>query len=87
MILLKEDFPNVIELPKMANNGANTLVLIAFHDWVVVYLLGHVRCTIEHDIESNLLRVTAPYKGIQTSKIVKSPKEAIATIIEMVCAK
>ena len=87
MLMHKEDFLGVIELPSMANGGGKTLTLIRFAEWYVVYLLGHVRCTIEHDIESNLLRVTAPYKGIQTSKIVKSPKEAIATIIKMVCAK
>lgn len=84
MILLKEDFPNVIELPKMANNGANTLVLIAFHDWAVVYLLGHVRCTIEHDIATNGLSIVAPEKMIMTRKYANNSKDAIATLIDMV---
>ena len=84
MILIKEDFPNVIELPKIANHGAKTLVLIAFHDWMAVYLCGNIRCTIEHDIASNGVSIVAPVKMIMTRKYATNSKEAISTLIDMV---
>ncbi len=84
MLLLKEDYPNVIELPIMANHGAKTLVRIAFHDWMVVYLCGHIRCTIEHDIATDRLSVVAPVKMIQTRKLSSNSKEAIELLIAMV---
>ena len=87
MFLKKEDYPNVIELPVMANGGANSLVRISFHDWMVVYLCGHIRCTIEHDIPTNGLSIVAPVKMIDTRKFASNSKDAIAALIEMVTMK
>lgn len=87
MILTKELFPPVVELPSPGWCGAKSLVRIIFADWRAVYLEGHIRHVIVHDIATDGFLVSTWKKGIKDHFVAATPEEVFAQIFERICRK
>lgn len=87
MNFTEQDAPALIELPVQSNFGVNVLCRIAFRDWSIVYLEGHIRHTLVHDIPTNKILVTTVFRGKREIRVVDTVPAAIQTIVECVTAR
>lgn len=87
MVLTKESFPPLIELPSPGYNGAQRLVRIIFADWRAVYLEGHYRHVIVHDIVTGGFIVATWNKRVKDHFVAATPEEVFTQIFDRICRK
>lgn len=87
MVLTKELFPHLVELPSPGYNGAQRLVRIIFADWRAVYLEGHYRHVIVHDIATDGFLVGTWNNGVKDYFVAATPEEVFTRIFARICRK